>query len=215
LISQNNRLNGNYYLSLGANFEEYILSLNNTFLGNCVNDIFTSGREKRNYSSKERGVPFLSNTDISSKNPFCSCNYMNSKHIGTKAVISNNMLLTGRVGQDTVGQVYFPHKFLIGSVASDNVIRIVVNDQIPKEYLFAFLSTEVGKEIIRRRKTGVGQPFITEEMLLSIPIPILDKNKILKIKNQICQYSFLIDTSFNIERQAIQLIEKEIDQWQN
>lgn len=124
------------------------------------------------------------------------------------------MLLTGRVGQDTVGQVYFPHKFLIDAIASDNVIRIVINNLMPIEYIYAFLSSDVGNEIIRRRKTGVGQPFITEEMLLSIPIPLLEKEIVSDIRDQIRQYSILIDSALNKEIQAIQLVEKEIEQWQ-
>lgn len=214
-FSSNNRFNGNYHLSLGTYYEEKVLQSDNILLSQCIVDIFTSGREKRNYCSKEKGIPFLSNTDLSTTNPFRNCNYLHRRLVGAKSKISNKMLLTGRVGQDTVGQVYFPHKYLIDSVASDNIIRIVVNEQISLEYIYAFLSSDIGNEIIRRRKTGVGQPFITEEMLLSIPIPLLDINVIDFITTQIEKYSFLTNNAYNKESEAIQLIENEIEQWQH
>ena len=37
-------------------------------------EIFTSGRNKRVYTSKDYGYPFLSNSDVVAANPFLSCN---------------------------------------------------------------------------------------------------------------------------------------------
>ena len=85
---------------------------------------------------------------------------------------------------------------------------------LEKEYIFAYLYSDIGKNIIRRRKTGVGQPFITEEMLKNIPILLLPTEKRKKIVDNIKSYLLLTDNALYKESQAIHLIEKEIDSWQ-
>jgi type I restriction enzyme S subunit len=124
------------------------------------------------------------------------------------------MILTGRVGQDTVGKVYYPLPILENSIASDNIIRLVINDKNERLYTFGFLSSRIGKEIIRKRKTGVGQPFITEDMLSNIPIPELDENSKNKIIENIGQYIVKFNGALENELKAIDLIEKEIESWQ-
>lgn len=210
-IKRDNRFSGNYFLSLGAHYEETIKKKPFIYLSECVKDIFTSGREKRNYSLNKQGIPFLSNTDLSNTNPFKGCNYVIRKS-NERSTIKENMVLTGRVGQ--IGQVYFPHSYLVGCIASDNIIRIEVNETLEKEYIFAFLSSDMGTQMIKRRKTGVVQPFITEEMLSTIPILLLSRKEQEEIVNNVKKYSSLLKAALDIENQAISLVEKEIESWQ-
>ena len=212
LLRESNRFSGYYNLSLGAYYEEQIKKKKYISLFECIEDIFTSGRDKRNYSGK-KGIPFLSNTDLSNINPFKNCNYI-LRCLNEKSIIKENMILTGRVGQDTVGQFYLPYKSILGSIASDNVIRIVVNEKIEKEYIFAFMSSDIGKHIVKRRKTGVGQPFITEDMLRNIPILLLPDVDRENIVQKIKKYAILLDSALIKETQAIHLVEKEISLWQ-
>jgi type I restriction enzyme S subunit len=122
--------------------------------------------------------------------------------------------LAGRVGQDTVGKVYLPYPLLLNSIASDNIIRIRLENKNDINFLFGFLSSKIGKEMIRKRKTGVGQPFITEEMLKNIPVPILSDLDLQFVNQNIEKYRKKINKSLECELQAINLIEKEIDSWQ-
>lgn len=213
-LKSNMRFGGNFFLSKGNDFENKILQMKFSFLSNYVKNIFTSGRDKRNYTSESNGIPFLSNGDISSFNPFKSCNYIVKKIVKDQSLIKRDMILTGRVGQDTVGKVYLPYNLLIDTVASDNIIRIKISDEDDINMLFAFLSSDIGNEIIRKRKTGVGQPFVTEEMFLSIPIPHIEKEEKVFINENVDKYRDNIDKSLSLELKAIALIEKEIDLWQ-
>ncbi len=208
------RFSGNYFLCEGDFLERLILDKKHKLISELTTDIFTSGRDKRNYTKKNKGVAFLSNGDISSNNPFKSCNYIVKKSIKERSYIKENMILTGRVGQDTVGKVYYPLPILENSIASDNIIRLVINDKNERLYAFGFLSSRIGKEIIRKRKTGVGQPFITEDMLSNIPIPELDENTKNKIIENIGQYVVKFNGALENELKAIDLIEKEIESWQ-
>ncbi|TDU40355.1 type I restriction enzyme S subunit [Gelidibacter sediminis] len=208
------RLGGNYFLSIGDDYERQILSGDYKFLKDFATSIFTGGRDKRNYTTKERGLPFLSNGDISSSNPFRSCNYIVKKSVKNNSKIKENMILTGRVGQDTVGKVYLPFEELIDTIASDNIIRIQLKNDEDIFYVYAFLSSKAGNEIIRKRKSGVGQPFVTEEMFYDIPIPCINENEMALINQNVKQYRTKIDKALKLELEAINLIENEIEQWQ-
>ncbi len=213
-LKNNMRFGGNFFLSKGNDFENQILKMKFSTLSTYVKNIFTSGRDKRNYTNKNKGIPFLSNGDISSFNPFNSCNYIVKKNVKDHSLIKRDMILAGRVGQDTVGKIYLPYNLLIDTVASDNIIRIQVRNEENINMIFAFLSSDIGNEIIRKRKTGVGQPFVTEEMFLNIPIPKIEEDEIFFINENIESYRENIDISLSLELKAIALIEKEIDLWQ-
>lgn len=208
------RFGGNFYLSKGESFEKEIRQHPHFSLSEFVSNIFTSGRDKRNYTTPERGIPFLSNGDLSSFNPFSSCNYIVKKNVKSHSLIKENMILAGRVGQDTVGQVYLPYPSLVNTIASDNIIRIVIEDKKNLPFIFSFLSSNIGFEVIRKRKTGVGQPFITEDMLDTIPIPALEKKEIESINQHISEYKSHLDSALKGELKAIELVENEIESWQ-
>lgn len=213
-IKQESRIGGNFFLSKGDLYEKAILDGEFKYLSSYVADIFTGGRDKRKYTKKEYGVAFLSNGNISSFNPFNSCNYMVRKNVKEKSLIKKNMILSGRVGQDTVGKVYLPYDLIENTIASDNIIRIEISNENDINIIFAFLSSKVGNEIIRKRKTGVGQPFVNEEMFTNIPIPLVNESDKIIIDKNINFYQKNINLSLQLELNAIDMIEKEIDKWQ-
>lgn len=213
-IENDMRLGGNFFLSIGDNYENQILKLEHSLLSNFAAKIYTSGRDKRNYTTKEKGVPFLSNGDIASLNPFAACNYLFRKNVKADSLIKENTILAGRVGQDTVGNVYFPYDSLLNSIASDNIIRIEMKDKKDITMIFAFLSSPIGYEIIRKRKTGVGQPFVTEEMFKTIPIPKISEAEKNHIHSKILSYKSDINSALLHQLEAIELVEKEIESWQ-
>ena len=69
-INSSLRFDGSYHLSDGVLYSNKIQKMKFDFLGNLVSEIFTAGRTKRIYTSKERGYPYLSNSDVSKNNPF-------------------------------------------------------------------------------------------------------------------------------------------------
>jgi len=209
------RLNGFYYLSVGDRLESKIKKGKYSTLGDIVSgDIFTSGRGKRNYTKGKNGIPFLSNTNISSNNPFNLCNYLATKFVEKKTEIKDCYIMTGRVGQDTVGNVYYPIQTLVGSIASDNIIRIPIEDKALRLYTYSFLHSDVGYCLIKKRKTGVGQPFITEDMLSTIPIMELQNDEKLKIVQKTEMAVIQQNQALLLEMEAIASIEKEIESWQ-
>ena len=172
------RLDSSYHLSEGrlARFALSFLPYEIKPLKEFTIDIFTSGRSKRIYTNQENGLHFLGNTDIAKLLPLDSCKYISKKFFKeNKAILNSGMILTGRVG--VIGDYFLVNELTKSTIASDNVIRIIPNNNIRLGFLLAFLKSKFGKSLTNQHSTGAVQPFITEEMLKSIPIPIFPEEK--------------------------------------
>ena len=135
-------------------------------------EIFTSGRNKRVYTSEALGYPFLSNSDVVSANPFLSCKYSSKKYgYDEKALLKKGMILTGRVG--AIGQTAFVPEYLekAKAMGSDNIIRICVKPEYQNGFIYAYLASRVGNLSFWKHATGGVQPFITDAMVGELPIP--------------------------------------------
>lgn len=135
-------------------------------------EIFTSGRNKRVYTSKEYGYPFLSNSDVVAANPFLSCKYSSRKYgYDESAVLRKGMILTGRVG--AIGQTAFVPEYLeeAKAMGSDNIIRICVKPEYKNGFIYAYLASKIGNLSFWKHATGGVQPFITDAMVGELPIP--------------------------------------------
>lgn len=135
-------------------------------------EIFTSGRNKRVYTSKEYGYPFLSNSDVVAANPFLSCKYSSRKYgYDESTVLRKGMILTGRVG--AIGQTAFVPEYLeeAKAMGSDNIIRICVKPEYKNGFIYAYLASKIGNLSFWKHATGGVQPFITDAMVGELPIP--------------------------------------------
>lgn len=172
LLRHSLRFDGSYHNAEMNIYADIIESHPHNTLSNLCSEIFTSGRNKRVYTSSEFGNPFLSNSDVVAADPLASCNY-SSKKYGTdeRAMLKGGMILTGRVG--AIGQTAFVPKFWekYKAMGSDNIIRIVPKDNVQGGYIYAYLTSKIGTLALWKLATGGVQPFITDSMVGSLPIP--------------------------------------------
>ena len=166
------RFDGSYHNAEVNVYDRVIKQHSSNVLSYYCTEIFTSGRNKRVYTSKEHGVPFLSNSDVVSANPFMSCKYSSKKYgFDKSAVLRGGMILTGRVG--AIGQTAFVPSYLekTQAMGSDNIIRIVVKPQYKNGFIYAYLASKIGNLSFWKHATGGVQPFITDAMVGKLPIP--------------------------------------------
>lgn len=177
-IIKSTRFDGSYHLSEGVLYSRKIHRMKFEYLGNLTSKIFTAGRSKRIYTSKDFGYPYLSNSDVSKNNPFDSCNYNSKKHgFDSKSVLKKGMIVTGRVG--AIGQTsYITSEFeALNAMGSDNIIRIVSKDENRSGYLYSYLASKYGNTFFTKLASGGVQPYISEEMIGEIPVPLLSEIK--------------------------------------
>ncbi|MBY0425695.1 MAG: restriction endonuclease subunit S, partial [Cytophagales bacterium] len=168
-----------------------------------------SGRSKRKYTNKTNGFPYLSNTDVTCLNPFVGCKYISKKNYAdSKSFLKNGMILTGRVG--AIGQTAYVSELYEQkqAIGSDNIIRIVTKNNFYSGYLYAFFISKIGIAILKKLSAGGVQPYITEDMLLEIPIPIINKSKQKKIHEIISNVSLIRSNANKILEEAELLLMK-------
>ncbi len=173
--------------------------------------IFIGPRSKRNYV--EEGVPFLSTSAMQKANPTKTTKYI-SQALSKDFRVGEGWLLTCRSG--TLGDSIYVLQIFSNYAISEDAIRIVVkeNSRISKEYIYAFLKSKIGCNSLLSGSYGSVIQHLNEEYIGEIKIPILQVQYVNKIGELIKQHLENINSAIILENQAIDLIEKEIESWQ-
>ena len=202
------RFDGSYHNADANVYENVITSHSSHNLSYYCSEIFTSGRARRMYTTKEFGVPFLSNSDTSSANPFEGCSYSSKKYgFDERAVLKGGMILTGRVG--AIGQTSFVPKYWerYNAMGSDNIIRIVVKPSFKNGFIYAYLASKIGSLAFLKHSTGGVQPFITDAMVGGLPIPDFPADFQQEVDDMIQESARLREQAADALNEAVRLIE--------
>ncbi|MBP1615435.1 MAG: hypothetical protein H6Q13_2883 [Bacteroidetes bacterium] len=209
-----NRLDATNVIVSNEISEVYQNSNINSFIlvSEVAKDIFIGPRSKRNYT--KQGCPFLSGSELQKSNPTKVDKYLNLKD-SKPFIVNENCILITRSG--TIGNVSIIFQCLNGYAATDDAIRIVLKEgaKISHQYLFAFLNSKIGKKTILSGAFGSVIQHINEDFIGNLLVPIITENEVKIVNECIKEYMSFINTAILKENQAIQLVEKEIEQWQN
>lgn len=212
-VYKESRFDGSYHNAESIVYDNVIKAHSSHNLAFYCSDIFTSGRNKRAYTSPEFGYPFLSNSDASSQNPFANCKYSSRKYgFDNSSLLTEGMILTGRVG--AIGQTSIvPHFWETKkAMGSDNIIRIAVKPEYKNGFIYAYLSSKMGNLSFWKHATGGVQPFITDSMVGSLPIPDFAEECASKVDRMIHESLSLRDKASIAIEKAHALIENEFSE---
>jgi len=142
----------------------------------CVpSGVFIPGRFKRIYvDDPDRGERWLSPSDML-KADLSGLRLISRKFTpGIENLrVRQNWILLSRSG--TIGNLAYVREDMDGLVGSDDIIRIVADsDKIPPGYLYAFLSSPLGKALIQQKTYGAVVPHIEAHHVVDLPVPRLD-----------------------------------------
>lgn len=206
------RFDGSYH-NADANIYDAVIKKHSSHnLSYYCSEIFTSGRNKRVYTRPEFGYPFLSNSDVVSSNPFMSCKYSSKKYgFDETAVLKAGMIVTGRVG--AIGQTAFIPAYLekAKAMGSDNIIRISVKSSEKNGYIYAYLASKMGNLSFWKHATGGVQPFITDAMVASIPIPSFTEDFQNKINDLVLESARLREEAADVLDRAVSSVSRYIN----
>lgn len=139
-------------------------------LKEVTENIFWPGRFKRKYSSKNKGIPFLTPTEIFAFRP------RSKKHVWTvpeSIKINTNWLLITRSG--TVGRSIISTKFLEKYAISDDLIRVIPSNEAFYGYIYTYLNTWIGQALLSKNRYGSSIKHIEPHHVETIPIPRIPK----------------------------------------
>lgn len=202
------RLDASFHLSAGQLTLKAFKKANITTkpLNKVTERIFYGGRSRRNYvNSLDNGLPFIKGADI------IKADFSNLKIISKKRTANlNDYFLeegwTVITRSGTIGNSAFVNKDFIGKAASDDIIRILPKS-VPAGFLYAFLSSKNGKELLTHGTYGAVIQHIEPEHIENIPVPIFPEDKQLEIHNLIVVSAELRVEANKLQREAIDLIE--------
>lgn len=211
LSSHNRRFEANYYISEGHDIEKYIYkNFKWKPLGQVCEDISRPDIFKRYYV--QNGIVFLGGADIFLASPDSKKQLSKTKTTNiTSLAIKENTILIPRSG--TIGNVAWAHAGHAQKLASEDVIRLQPNDILRGGYIYAFLSSSIGKALIQKHIFGSVIQHIEPPHLKLIPIPIIEDSIIDNIHKLVLEYSKKVGKAIENERKAISMIEQEIESW--
>ena len=209
--SHTTRFEGSYFTSSNRSIYDYVINqYSYRTLKDCTERIFRPGIFKREYVS--RGVTFLGGADIMMAIP-SSDKMLSSKQVARmpELQVKKGWILVTCGG--TIGNTVYVDNQIAQCVVSQHVMRIVPRDDIPIGYLYAFLSSKIGHELITMFTYGSVIPSVESHHLEKVPVPTLDNKKTEFIDGLIKSYVDNLELSKQKEIMAITMVEEEIDKW--
>ena len=209
--SHNKRFEANYHISVGSEIEDYI-DRHYVWkpLGEVCQDISRPDLFKRVYV--QNGITFLGGADIFLAKPNSNKQLSKSKTANISSLaIQENTILIPRSG--TIGNVAWAHAGHAQKLASEHVIRLKPNDILKGGYIYAFLSSSIGKALIQKHIFGSVIQHIEPPHLRLIPIPIIDDSTINETNERVLEYSQKVGIAIEKEHKAISMVEQEIESW--
>lgn len=205
------RFESSYYVNEGQKIAGHIKSnCNYKLLKNVTADIFRPGIFKRIYVNK--GVVFLGGSDIMQRIPSSEKQLSISKTKGLDSLMIKKGWILVTCG-GTIGNSVYVDGEIAKCAASQHILRLIPKD-IPAGYLFAFINSDFGKKIIQRYTYGSVIPQIEPSHIGLIPVPLLSDSLIESIDKITIDSITKNEIAKKKELEAISLVEKEIESWQ-
>lgn len=211
LHSQNKRLDAGYHVCEGDAIQKFIQNnFEYKFLGDLSEKFWRPDIFKRYYV--KQGVMFLGSSDILLATPE-SKKFLSEKRTDISALaVDENWILIPRSG--TIGDCILTNSQHAQKLVSEHVIRFKSNNILTVEYIFAFLNSNIGKQLIRKHMFGSVIQHVEPPLLSTIPVPIIDCKYQKLITEFIAEYRKKMGLSSAKQSQAISDIEEEIEKWQ-
>lgn len=177
-----------------------------------TDSIILAGVFKRIYVENSNGYPFLGGREITQLNPKVD-KYLSKKHHKSRyekelKISENTLLVTDR---GTIGKVAITPKHLESYAVSQNVIKINCVNNFMAGYVYAFLASDYGVNLIKKETYGSVVDMIDDNNLKNVMIPILkDEEQMKIISDKVLEANKKRYEAFMKEEEAIKIMNKEV-----
>ena len=210
--SHNQRFEANYYASENRElYDTMTQQFRCTRLKDLCKRIFRPGIFKRQYVNTD-GITFLGGADILNATPssYKQLSKLQVKKMPELMPKPGTILVTCG---GTIGNTVYVDTQLASCAVSQHVMRLIPNGTVPNGYLYVFLSSDIGKKIINLFAFGSVIPQVEAHHLELLPVPILENDMMEHIDTLCMRYVHCNEKAKENERQAISMVEQEIDSW--
>lgn len=174
--------------------------------------IILAGVFKRIYVENKSGYPFLGGREITQLNPKVD-KYLSKKHHKVRyekelKISENTILVTDR---GTIGKVAITPKHLEDYAVSQNVIKINCTSKFMAGYIYAFLASDYGVNLLKKETYGSVVDMIDDNNIKNIMVPILNNKEQMKIiSDKVLDANEKRYQAFLKEKEAINIMNKEV-----
>ena len=210
------RLDGSYHLPIVKAIENKILKASKevrTFGDKSISkNIILPGRFKRVYVGKENGVPFFGGKQLLELNP-SNIKYLSASHhsnrISEQLFLKENMIAVTCSG--TIGKVNIIPKHWENWTLNQHVMRIVAKDKSLAGYIYCWLNSDYGYNLIVRNVYGSVVDEIDNRHMATVKIPILkNEKKQSEINDLVLGANELRYEAHRKEQEAIRIVNEDV-----
>ena len=197
------RIEATFHKSLGKEYNDFI---KDNFIWKPLSELANVSRPdlfKRCYVNN--GYMFFGGSDIFLSTP------QSNKYVSKTRTPNISSLIIKE------GTILMPRSGTIGDVAiatSQHAQKLASADNILRAgYLYAFLSSSIGKALIQRYIFGSVIQHVEPHQLNHIPIPLIDEGQMNLISSLAIENKEKLGKAGELELKAIAMVEQEIEKW--
>ncbi|MGB9622202.1 MAG: hypothetical protein ACPL07_00005, partial [Candidatus Bathyarchaeia archaeon] len=147
-----------------------------------VSKIFWPGRFKRKYTTEKKGRPFLMPKEVFQFLVKARKFILDPPE---NLEIKEKWILVTRSG--SIGRCLIADRVLLDYVISDDLIRVILQDENYLGYIYAFLNTWMGQAFLTKTPYGETVKHIEPEHIANISLPLLPESDIKEINKKILE----------------------------
>jgi hypothetical protein len=172
------RLDAHYFTAPGVAASERIAvleaaGLEIARLGDIAN-VWDPSRFARAWAApSEEGVPYLRPYDVFSYLPVSSSRLSVSRTASIDRLVPAPGTLLQTCSGRNLGPCTYADEHIAQFALSHDMIRIEIDDEDLRPYVFAFLKTPTGQALLRRGKSGSVIDHLTTDDVADIPVPLV------------------------------------------
>lgn len=211
-----NRLDGSYHIPVVRNITQILKTSANHLVtvgdSTISQDVILPGRFKRVYVEEGNGITFFGGKQIYELDP-SNKKYLSIKHHGdrirSQLTLRENMVLITCSG--TIGKTALVPKHWDGWTANQHIIRIVPAGIAIAGYLFAWLSSDFAKPLIKRFTYGAVVDEIDDEQVSKIIVPLLyNENTQNEINDMVLEANRKRTEAYLYEQEALKILNEQV-----
>lgn len=176
------RMDGTYYVSFcieaRAAFDMAGRKWDSKSLGE-VAEVFIPTIFKRLYAADPaQGFPYITGADVFCVQPTSNQYLMSKVAHENKLLLESGMIVLHEAGQryGLIGHGVMVGRTLDGFACTNNMVRLIPNDEAEAGYIFAALCSEYGVRLMKREAAGSSIPHLDAARVASLKIPWPDSS---------------------------------------
>lgn len=216
LSKVDNRIDASYHVpivnAIVSHLDKYAEEITTLADSGISKEIILPGRFKRVYVEEGQGVVFFGGKQLFELDPsnkkYLSLTHHNNR-IKEELTLKENTILITRSG--TIGKVNIAPKHWANWIVNEHIIRVVPVDDSIAGYIYCWLASDYGYELIRRFTYGSVVDEIDDNHVARIQIPLLKNNHVQqKINDLVLEANQKRYAAYQFEQKAIKAVNDQV-----